>query len=66
MAFKIYQMKSVHIGHQFVQCQIDGLCDIKMKDFRHKARLVAESHMAEAPATVMYASVVSRDTVSPQ
>ena len=37
--------------------------DIKMEDFRQKARLVAGGHMTEAPATIMYASVVSRETV---
>ena len=37
--------------------------DIKMEDFRHQARLVAGNHMAKAPATIMYASVVSRETV---
>ena len=37
--------------------------DIKMEDFRHKARLVAGGHMTEAPATIMYASVVSREKV---
>ena len=34
-----------------------------MEDFRQKARLVAGHHMTEAPATIMYASVVSRMTV---
>ena len=36
--------------------------DVKMEDFRH-ARLVAESHMTKAPATITYASVVSSKTV---
>ena len=34
-----------------------------MEDFRRKARLVAESYMTKAPATITYASIVSRDTV---
>ena len=34
-----------------------------MEDFRRKARLVAGGHMTEAPATITYASVVSRETV---
>jgi hypothetical protein len=34
-----------------------------MEDFRCKARLVAGGHMAKAPATITYASVVSRETV---
>jgi hypothetical protein len=37
--------------------------DIKMDDFRCKARLVAGGHMTKAPATITYASVVSRETV---
>ena len=37
--------------------------DIKMEDFRQKARLVAGGHITETPATIMYASVVSRETV---
>ena len=34
-----------------------------MEDFRCKARLVAGGHMTKAPATITYASVVSRETV---
>ena len=34
-----------------------------MEDFRHKARLVAGGHMTKATATIMYASVISRETV---
>jgi hypothetical protein len=37
--------------------------DIKMEDFKRKARLVAGGHTTEAPATITYASVVSRETV---
>ncbi len=37
--------------------------DIKMEDFRRKARLVAVGHMTKAPATIPYASVVSCETV---
>jgi hypothetical protein len=33
------------------------------QDFRRKARLVAGGHKTDAPATLSYASVVSRDTV---
>jgi hypothetical protein len=32
--------------------------DVKMKDFRRKARFVAGGHMTEAPKTLTYASVV--------
>ena len=37
--------------------------NIKIEDFRHKARLVAEGHMTKIPATIMSASIVSRETV---
>ena len=37
--------------------------DIKMEDFCRKARLVAGGHLTKAPATITYASVVSRETV---
>ena len=37
--------------------------NMKMEDFRGKARVVAGGHMAEAPATIAYASVMSRETV---
>ncbi len=37
--------------------------NIKMEDFRHKARLVAGGHMTIAPATITYASVASHETV---
>jgi hypothetical protein len=37
--------------------------DMKMEDFRQKARLVADGHQTKAPSTITYASVVSRETV---
>ena len=47
--------------HQFVKCHM--IFDIKMENFRRKARLVAGGHMTTAQAAVTYASVVSRETV---
>jgi hypothetical protein len=47
--------------HQFICCHM--IFDIKMEDFRRKARLVAGGHATKAPATLTYASVVSRETV---
>ena len=49
------------VGSQFMQCHM--IFDIKMGDFRRKARLVTGGHMAEAPKTLTYASVISRETV---
>ncbi len=37
--------------------------DMKMEDFQQKARLVAGSHLTQAPETITYASVVSCETV---
>jgi hypothetical protein len=47
--------------YQFVRCHM--VFDVKMEDFCRKARLVARGHMTKAPATLTYASVVSRETV---
>ena len=47
--------------HQFVRCHM--VFDVKMETFTRKARLVAGGHMTKAPATLTYASVVSRETV---
>ena len=44
--------------HQFVNCHL--IFDIKMENFRRKARLVAGGHMTTAPAAVTYAGVVLR------
>jgi hypothetical protein len=49
------------IDHQFVKCHI--IWDVKMENFRRKARLVAGGHMTTAPAAITYASVVSRESV---
>ena len=48
-------------GHQRIRCH--WIFDIKMEDFRRKARYVAGGHMTEPPASITYASVVSRETV---
>jgi hypothetical protein len=52
---------SAPIGYQKIPCHM--IFDMKMEDFRQKARLVASGHRTEAPATISYASVVSRETV---
>ena len=62
MTFKVLpDGKPVPIGQQFVQCQM--VFDIKMDDFRRKARLVAGGYMTKDLATITYASVVSKETV---
>ena len=47
-------------GHQEIRCHI--IFDVKM-DFTRKARFVAGGHMTEAPSSITYSSVVSRESV---
>ena len=62
VAFKVLPYgKSEPIDHQFVQYHM--VLNIKMEDFKRKARLVTGGHMTKAPATIMYASIVSKETV---
>ena len=51
----------VPVGYQKIPCHV--MFDIKMEDFRCKARLVAGGHMTKVPATITYASVVCCETV---
>ena len=61
VAFKVLlDEKSIPIGHPFLQCHM--VFDVKMEDFRCKARLVAGGHITKAPATITYATIVSRET----
>ena len=53
--------KTAPVGYQKIPCHM--VFDIKMEDFKRKARLVAGGHKTKAPATITYASVVSRETV---
>lgn len=48
-------------GYQQIRCHM--IFTVKIEDFRRKARHVAGGHTTEAPATITYASVVSRETV---
>jgi hypothetical protein len=52
---------SAPIRYQKIPCHM--MFDVIMKDFRWKARQVAGGHQTEAPATITYASMVSRETV---
>ncbi len=53
--------KTAPVGYQKIPCHM--VFDIEMEDFKRKARLVAGGHKTKAPATITYASVVSRETV---
>ena len=63
MAFKILsEGKMAPRYYQFVKCHV--VWDVKMEDFRRKARLVvAGGHMTTAPSAITYASVVTIETV---
>jgi hypothetical protein len=45
---------------QEIRCHL--IFDVKMENFQRKARLVAGGHMTETPASVTFASVVSRES----
>ena len=62
LAFRIgADGETIPIGYQKVRCHL--IVDIKQEDFRRKACLVAGGHNTEKPATITYASVVSRETL---
>ena len=63
-AFKKWEKakSNLPVGYQKIKCHF--VFDIKMSEnFRWKARLVANGNETEAPPTLTYSSVVSRDSV---
>ena len=49
-------------GYKHITCHF--IFDVKLgENFRRKARFVAGGHLTEAPASLTYSSVVSRDSV---
>ena len=48
------------IGYQEIKCHV--IFDVKV-DFTRKARFVAGGHMTDAPGSITYSSVVSRDSI---
>ena len=60
-AFRILEdQEMIPIGSQWIPCHM--VFDVKI-DFTRKARFVAGGHKAEAPKSITYSSVVSRDSV---
>ena len=49
------------IAHKQINYHL--IYDLKMEDFRLKARLVARGHMTETPKCMTYSNVVGRETV---
>lgn len=64
IAFEAFEgsESDIPIGYQKIACHM--IFDVKMgENFRRKARMVAGGHMTEAPSSITYSSVVSRDSV---
>ena len=62
VAFKIVDDDYIILPrYQVIRCHL--IFDLKIEDFRRKARLVAGGHMTKAPASLTYSSVVSRESV---
>ncbi len=62
VAFRILSPgKTAPGGYKKIPCHM--IFNIKMVDFGRKARLVAGGHVADAPATMTYASVISCEMV---
>jgi hypothetical protein len=60
IAFKIINgEESVPPTYQEICCHM--IFDVKMEDFRRKARFVAGGHTTDTPHTMTYTSVVSRE-----
>ena len=63
-AFEVFEggVHQLPSGFQEIKCHM--IFDVKIgENFRRKARLVAGGHTTDAPATLTYSSVVSRDSV---
>ena len=64
IAFEEYDRDISDLPSSFQQIKCHMIFDIKMgENFRRKARLVAGGHTTEAPSSITYSSVVSRDSV---
>jgi hypothetical protein len=62
IAFKVLNVEdAIPPTYQEIRCHM--IFDVKMEDFRRKARFVAGGHTTDASHVMTYASVVSRDSV---
>jgi len=62
VAFRVLEPdEEIPPGYQHIECHL--VFTVKMENFRRKARYVAGGHTTQAPATMTYASVISRETV---
>ena len=63
VAFQLIEDPNEKIKPGFKAMKCHMVFDIKIEDFRRKARLVAGGHMVDAPDVTTYSSVVSRESV---
>jgi hypothetical protein len=62
IAFKILNgEESAPPTYQYIRCHM--IFDVKMEDFRRKARFVAGGNTTYTPHAITYASVMSRESV---
>jgi hypothetical protein len=62
VAFKLLKDgEEVPAAYKYIECHM--IFDMKMENFRQKARLVTGGHMMGVPEVPTYASVVSRESV---
>ena len=62
IAFEEFEGTGGPAGYKKIDCHM--IFDVKLgENYRRKARLVAGGHKTEAPASITYSSVVSRDSV---
>jgi Reverse transcriptase (RNA-dependent DNA polymerase) len=62
VAFKILE-DGVMVPPTYQQIRCHLIFDLKIENFRRKARFVAGGHTTKTPATLTYSSVVSRESV---
>ena len=63
-AFEAFEggVEQLPSGFQEIKCHM--IFDVKIgENFHRKARLVAGGHTTDAPATLTYSSVISRDSI---
>jgi hypothetical protein len=63
IVFKVLRGEEV-IPPTYQEIRYHMIFDVKMEDFHRKARFVAGGHTTDAPHMIIYASVVSRESVS--
>ena len=64
LAFEVFEGGIEQLPSRYQEIRCHMIFDVKIgENFRRKAQLVVCGHTTEAPATITYSSVVSRDSV---